>query len=230
MENTPKKQALQLLYLITTPKLADKAEALFKKECLPIQCRFYAEGTVSSDLMDVLGLGSIDKSVLMTVVPKHSSATILKDLRAELQMTAVNSGIAFTVPLSGVNNFILQMLAQSLPDQLSNSQGKEEVRMSDVKHVLITAIVNRGFSGDVMDAARAAGARGGTVIHSRRVNDEQTSTTFGVTVQEEQEIVMILAESENKLAIMQRISEQCGTHSEAQGLVMSMPCDEVTGI
>lgn len=230
MENRQRKQSLQLLFLITTPKLAEKAEALFQKECLPIQYRFYAEGTVSGELMDVLGLGSIDKSVLMTVVPKRSSAAILKDLRAELQMTAVNSGIAFTVPLTGVSNLILQMLAQSLPDQLSNTQGKEEVRMSDINHVLITAIVNRGFSGDVMDAARAAGAKGGTVIHSRRVRDEQSTALFGMNVQEEQEIVLILAEAENKLPIMTRISEQCGTHSEAQGIVMSMPCDEVTGI
>lgn len=230
MENNPKKRPLHLLTLITTPKLAEKAQALFKKERLPIQYRFYAEGTVSSDLMDVLGLGSIDKSVLMTVVPKLSSETILKDLRAELQMTAVNSGIAFTVPLTGVNNLVLQMLSQSLPETLLNSQRKDDFRMTDIRHVLITAVVNRGFSGDVMDAARAAGAKGGTVIHSRRVSDEQTTALFGMNVQEEQEIVMILADAENKLAIMGRISEQCGTHSEAQGIVMSMPCDEVIGI
>ena len=35
------------------------------------------------------------------------------------------------------------------------------------KHEVILCIVNNGFSEAVMDAAREAGARGGTIIHAR---------------------------------------------------------------
>ena len=45
--------------------------------------------------------------------------------------------------------------------------------MSDTTYVLIVAAVNIGFSGDVMDAAKAAGASGGTVIHSRWIRNEE---------------------------------------------------------
>ena len=37
----------------------------------------------------------------------------------------------------------------------------------DYKYELIVSIVNAGFSEAVMEAAKEAGARGGTVIHGR---------------------------------------------------------------
>ena len=52
----------------------------------------------------------------------------------------------------------------------------------------------------------------------------------GLGVQEEKEIVMIIAKSEDKLPIMQSISDKCGMHSEAKGLVMSMPIDSLVGM
>ena len=58
-----KKVSFQLLVLITTPKLAEHAAEMFKKGALPLQYRFNAEGTASSEIMDMLGLGSIDKKV-----------------------------------------------------------------------------------------------------------------------------------------------------------------------
>ena len=224
MEN--KKMALQALMMITTPKLADKAEKMFRKEHLPLQYRFNAEGTAPSEIMDMLGLGSIDKCVLLSITQKEQAKGILKKLRAGLQMNAVNSGIAFTVPLNGVSNMILRLLAQN-GETGDKSTGKDKTIMAETTHGLITVVVNRGFSGDVMNAARSAGAMGGTVIHSRQVAAEEAAAMWGA---EEKEIVMILADAESRVAIMQAISEKCGMHSDAKGLVMSMPIDSVTGI
>ena len=101
--------------------------------------------------------------------------------------------------------------------------------MTEMKHVLVAAVVNRGFSADVMEAANSVGAKGGTIVHSRRMGNEETTAFWGLSVQEEKEIVMILTETENKVAIMKAIGEKCGMHSEAKGIVMSMPVDSVTG-
>ena len=99
--NHDERAAFQLLTLITTPKLADQAAELFKKRALPLQYRFSAEGTASSEIMDMLGLGSIDKSVLISMVPKNLSDVLMDKLRSELRLHAANSGIAFTIPLNG---------------------------------------------------------------------------------------------------------------------------------
>lgn len=230
MEKNQKKMSFQVLTLITTPKLADKAAEIFNEEHLPLQYRFHAEGTAPSEIMDMLGLGSIDKCVMISLIPKDLSASMLETLRKRLQMHSVNSGIAFTVPLTGVNNLILRMLTKNAEDNVLSSSGKGGIYMSEMSHVLVLVVVNRGFSGDVMEAAKSSGARGGTVVHSRNVGNEEVSSFWGLDIQEEQEIVMILAESENKIPIMKSISEKCGTHSKAKGLVMSMPIDSVIGI
>lgn len=225
MENKEKK-SFQVLTLITTPKLADKASEIFLENHLPIHYRFNAQGTASSEIMDMLGLGSPDKSALLTVISKEKSKELLYNLQTQLRMHDVNSGIAFTVNLNGATNMILQLLMNST----SQTDGKDEIIMSDTKHVLIAAVVNRGYSSDVMEAARKVGVRGGTVIHSRAVESEETVGFWGSSVQEEKEIVIIISESEQKVDLMQKISEHCGMHSEAKGIVMSMPIDSVTGM
>ncbi len=230
MENNHKKLSFRMLTLITTPKLADKAAEIFKKEHLALQYRFNAEGTASSEIMDMLGLGSVDKCVLISMLPKELSDKMLDKMKTELQMHAVNSGIAFTIPLNSISNLILRMLTQVADENGLNSAGKDEIEMAEMKYVLIAAVVNRGFSGDVMNAAKSVGAKGGTIIHSRHIGNEESAGFWGLGMQEEKEIVMILAETENKVPIMKSIGEQCGMHSEAKGLVMSMPIDSVTGI
>ncbi len=229
MENNQKKLSFQILTLITTPKRADKAAEMFKQGHLPLQYRFNAQGTASNEIMDMLGLGSIDKCVLVSVLPKKLADVMLGKLKTELQMNAVNSGIAFTMPLNGINNLMLRMLTQNAEENGVNQQGKDEKEMTEMKHVLVAAVVNRGFSADVMEAANSVGAKGGTKSPRRRMGDEETAAVWGLSVQEEKEIVMILTETENKVAIMKAIGEKCGMHSEAKGIVMSIPVDSVTG-
>lgn len=81
-----------------------------------------------------------------------------------------------------------------------------------------------------MEAAKGAGAGGGTVLHSRSIDSKEATTFFGMSLQEEKEIVLILAKHESKKEIMRAISEKCGMHSDAKGLVMSLPIDSVMGI
>lgn len=230
MENHEKTPSFQLLVLITNPKLADKATRIFRKSTLPVQYRLNAEGTASSEIMDMLGLGSIDKCILMSTVPRQLGDAMLTRLRQELHLGAVNSGIAFTIPLTGMNKLLMRMLTKSDEENAVHNIRKVGNIMSDTKYALIVATVNIGFSGDVMDAAKAAGASGGTVIHSRWIGNEEVAVSWGLSMQQEKEIVLILSEEEKKVEIMSGISEKCGMRSDAKGLVMSLPIDAVMGL
>lgn len=222
--------AYQLLMLIATPKLADKAAEMFLKRELPIQYRLNAEGTASSEILDTLGLGGVDKCILASTVPRSLGHTMLRLLHTELRLDAAGSGIAFTIPLTGASNLVLRMMTKIGEKNEGSGHGKGERTMTDNDYTLIAAVVDRGFGGEVMDAARAAGAGGGTIVHSRGIESEEATNFWGLSVQEEKEIVLILAEHESKLAIMRAISESCGMHSEAKGLVVSLPIDAVMGI
>lgn len=217
----------RLLLLIATQKLADKATELFKEMDVPVQHRLGAKGTASSEIMDTLGFGSIDKVLLCSMVPCSFGNEMLEQLHSKLRLDAVNSGIAFTIPLTGATNLLVRMM-NGIGEQ--NEQRKDEDTVTNSNYTLVAAIVDRGFSGDVMEAAKKAGAGGGTVLHSRSIESEAATTFWGMSVQEEKEIVLILAKHESKKEIMRAISETCGMQSKAKGLVMSLPIDSVMGI
>ena len=102
--------------------------------------------------------------------------------------------------------------------------------MPENKYALIAAVVNQGYTENLMNAARSVGAGGGTVIHSHRVGDEQEASRWGLSFQEEKDMVVIVADNKSKLDIMNAISEKCGMSSEAQGMVLSIPIDTVIGL
>ena len=102
--------------------------------------------------------------------------------------------------------------------------------MNERKFDLILTIVNRGFSDQVMDAARAAGASGGTILHARGSGIHEMQEFFGISIQPEKEVVMILVRENERQAIMQAIREQAGLKKPGKGLAFSLPVDDVVGI
>ena len=223
-----RKSEYRLLFLIATQKLTQKAEEVFAEKKLPIQYHAYATGTAACDLADILGVGSVDKSVLIGVLPQTSANKMLIKLQNRLLLGTPNSGVAFTVPLSGCSGAVIHLM-QGLEGNLNSSERNEGESM-DGKYATIMAFVDQGFSEEVMAAARPAGATGGTVFHSRRIGNEEAAKLWGVSIQQEREIVLILAKKENKLEIMKAIGERCGVQSKAHGIVISLPVDNVAGL
>lgn len=222
-------EKLRILFLITTPKMAEKAAALFDESSVPIHYQLVAAGTASSEVMDILGLGSSEKRMLFCVLQKSVADAMLLKLHKALKIGTVNSGIAYTLPLNAASRLAFRML-EDLDAALPDTERKETTAVNEKKNAMIAAVVNLGYSEDVMVAARAAGAGGGTVLHSRSVVDDSALPHVGAGLAEEKDIVLIVANAESKLAIMQAISEKCGIHSDAKGIVYSFPIDNVIGL
>lgn len=228
--------SLRVIILIASPKLANKAENLFHTAGVPVLHRLHAVGTASSEMMDILGLGSIDKSMLLALMPKAASVDMLRNLYKKLHLGQPGSGIVCTLPLFGANALLFRMLAHLTENGTPVEAGKTPVRkeenaMAECKHMLIAAVVNQGYSEQVMDAARGAGAAGGSVLHSRHIVGDGVDMSFwGMTVQEEKEMILIIADREKKLPIMKAIGEACGMRTKAQGLVVSLPIESVLGL
>ena len=95
---------------------------------------------------------------------------------------------------------------------------------------VIWVSVAAGYSDQVVDTARMAGARGGTILRGRRRNSEQVSQHFGISIQDEQDFVMIVVPREKKKEIMSAICRSCGLNTPAHGTVFSLPVDEAIGL
>ena len=102
--------------------------------------------------------------------------------------------------------------------------------MNKSKHELVLCIVNAGFSEAVMDAAKEAGARGGTVIHARGTANREAEQFFNITIQPDKELVMILVSSEIKDNVLHALYQGVGLKTAGQGIPFSLPVDDVVGL
>lgn len=229
MSTYEKRHSFRILFLISKLQLSDKASKLLKDMDVPIHYRVNVEGTVSSEMMDILGLADTDWSMVISMVPKTLADKALKKCNRSLMLGTVNSGIAFTVPMNGVGGLLYNMLCQLENDE-STVKGKSEDMATEYTNSAVITIVKQGYSDKVMNAARKAGARGGTVIHSRKVGELEVLNAWGLSLQEETDMVLIIADNRTKLEIMQAINKECGINTDAKGLVVSLPIDSVIGI
>ena len=99
--------------------------------------------------------------------------------------------------------------------------------MSDFE--LIVAIINKDYASNLMEAAREAGAKGGTILNARGTGDHNVEKLFGLTLQHEKDVVLILTEVKNKIAIMKSITETVGLNTLGRGICFSMPVEDVIG-
>jgi len=91
-------------------------------------------------------------------------------------------------------------------------------------------IVNSGFSEAVMDAARELGARGGTVIRGRGTANLEAEKLYGIAIQPDKEIVMILIDSNLKNDILHALYKAVGLNTPGQGIAFAMPVEDVVGL
>ncbi len=221
--------AYRYLVVITSPKLSKTSSEIFAELKVPLFCKSVAVGTASSEMMDIIGLGSPEKRLFMSILPKDFADVVLKRFRKILLPGSVNGGIAFTLPLSGMSKYLSYIYENTNLEISEKEKRKGEIGM-ETKFSLVAVIANQGYSEEVMNAARGAGARGGTVIHSSMITDKTAEAISKLDVQDEKEIILIVASDENKLSIMQAVGAKCGTHSDAKGVVLSLPIDSVAGI
>jgi hypothetical protein len=199
------------------------------------QVRFHfickGRGTASSDILDLLGIGANDKAVVICLEQEILAPVLLREVRQKVGRRSPGAGIAFSIPLSGINTPILRVFKDSILKNEKIDPARGGVPMtSEITNDLIVAIINQGYSDEFMTVAREAGATGGTVISARGLAHSGPVKFFGVSVQDEKEIVLILAGRENKVPIMQAVSLSCGITAKAGGIIFSLPVDEVMGM
>lgn len=217
---------IKLIVTITRRGEGSKMVDYYKRNKLHYDFICLGMGTATSEILDYLGLEETEKDVVLTMAPKSKIPSVLKGITNHFQLDKPGKGIVFTIPLSSVSARVPQILCK--PENLVENE--ETVMENDKKFELILTILNRGNVDIVMDAAKSAGATGGTLLHARRVGFEDVENIFGFTIQPEKDILAILTESGNKNAIMKQITEVAGINTESRALVLALPVDEIMGL
>ncbi len=98
------------------------------------------------------------------------------------------------------------------------------------KKELVICIVNHGFTDLVMESARKAGARGGTVLTGRGTGNKDMEKLFGVVITPEKEMVLILVDESIRDAVLKEVNAGAGMNTNGQGIAFSMPVTDVVGL
>ena len=234
-EKTPRHEtpALKLVFFICDWQNAHIVSDVCVEEKVRFHFTCLARGTASSEILDLLGIGASEKAVISCLEQEVGVMVLMKEVRKKLRNSGPGAGIAFTIPLSAINDPILLIFKQSILKNekiTENPKGEGNNMANKYSHDLIVSIVNQGYSDELMDTARAAGATGGTVINTRGTAHQGAVKFFGISVQDEKEMIFILADQEKKVPIMKAICETHGLNSKARGIVFSLPVDNVVGL
>lgn len=217
---------LYFMVTITNRNMLPRFLTFYKERNMTIALITLGKGTANSEMLDYFGLEDSEKAVIFGVITDTVWNTLKKGLQSKLQIDIPGTGIAFTIPLSSIGGKRELLF-------LTENQGYEKGAESTLKgcaHDLLLVIANQGYSDLIMEAARSAGAAGGTIIHAKGTGMEQAEKFLGVSLASEKEMIFIITKSEEKNQIMQAVMRQAGMESKAKAIIISLPVTSTAGL
>ena len=200
---------------IVTPEALPRLEELTEELGLPLNVTLHGHGTAIQSMLDFLGIESNEKRVMLSAATEDKTKALIAGQRERLHLGVPGHGIVIAVPMKSVGG----------GKTMEFLKGAE----LNCAYELIVIIASEGQTDLVMDAARAAGARGGTVLHGKGTGAEQVKKFYNITIAEEKEVFLIVAKTEEKTAIMRSILEKAGPDTPAKAIAFSLPTTEVAG-
>lgn len=218
----------RMMLLLTITRRSEGAQIIKTLRSHGISWHFRAvgQGTASSEMMDILGIGSRDKDIVISIASKRAAESYAAELDGDPTRSR-GHGIMMIFSLSAINNLAAQLALRAAKD--IQRQEADKIMKNEYKHSLVLVAVNRGCADDVMQVARTSGATGGTVIKANLADNEATEL-LGVKLEEERDIVAIMVPDTIKDKMMEDINRELGMRTDAQAIVCAVGVDKAMRI
>jgi len=221
-EKMHKHLSVELLGLVCDRSKSKSVQEFLKDQHIFFNLVMLGKGTATSKVLKYLGIGDTEKAVLFCIAPAEVAKECCQMLSEKLQLEEPGHGILFRTKLSEG--------CYHKPVVFVDEENGEKVMASQEAYNLVMIIANRGYSDEVMDTARAAGANGGTILHVRGGGSVGMEKFFGMTIAPDKEMIMIVAKDEITEGIMAAIANENGPESDAAGVSFAIPVSYVNGI
>ena len=181
-------------------------------------------GTAMKEHLLLYGLEATEKAVICTVAGGEQTRQIIKSAKRRLFIDIPGNGILMAVPVKSVGGgrTLAYLTDNTVPDG-----GVPELKFD---YELIVVVLNEGRTDMVMNAARRAGAGGGTVLHAKGTGAKRGDKFFGVSLADEKEMIFIVSKTGEKAAIMKAIADRTGPGTPAGAICFSLPISAVAGL
>ena len=160
----------------------------------------------------------------MTVAGADMTKQLIRAAKRKLFIDVPGNGIMLAIPIKSVGGgkTLAFLSGGAAPDGAA-----PEMKFD---YELIMAVINEGHTDPVMDAARSAGAAGGTVLHAKGTGGALSQKFLGVSLADEKEVVLIVSKAGEKAAIMKAIADSCGVGTPSGAISFSLPISSVAGL
>ncbi len=217
-----------LFFWITIIKRSDakEYEEFYRNNGVSVIYSTPCNGTAHEKNLNLFGLERTEKTMLFATVTEGTQKQLIDRLTTQMKIDLPDRGVAMGIPLSGVGG--MKTFEYFTAGQPLAPKTEETTMTHESEHELIVAIYEKGYTDLVMNAAREAGAGGGTTIHAKGTG-AGAEKFFGMTLAQEKEIVFIVSHVNKKKDIMRAIMQNAGVDSKAHALVFSLPVSETAG-
>ncbi len=190
---------------------------------------FPGEGTASKSVLSLLGLEDTEKTLVVSVTSRKKAQRILQAMITDLGINMPGHGIAMSLPVTSIGGAkFMKYLMGEKEESVNEVNAMEQKRTYPYEMIMV--IAKRGASELVMNAARSAGAGGGTVVHAKGTAPGGTGRFFGISIADEKELILITVRHERKDQIMHAIMEKAGNGTEAEAVLFTLPVEDVVGL
>lgn len=178
------------------------------------------KGTVKNDLLNKLGLLEIRKEIFLTIIDEELEDVFYDYMASKLGLDKPNHGIAFSMSL--------KRFMKINKEEVLSSTEKKGVKSVDYEAIFV--IVDKGLSDSVMEAAQAAGSKGGTVIHGRGSGVQEKAKLFDIEIEPEKDIVLILSKETEAKSIVNSIKESLNICKPGAGIIFVLDVNKTLGL
>lgn len=216
------KKIMMLLSIVGTDK-GNKLIKELKKMDIRVNFQTVGFGTAPTEMMDIFGLGTNDKDIVISLGAENRVKDMMSNFGTRFESHSKYGGLMIVLDLSAASRILTEIL--HFENDKTTEEGTESMKNEHHNNLIIIS-VNEGFSDDVMHVARKAGATGGTVIKGRLADSEQFSELRNTTVDEDREMLCILAPLKVSQQIMADVNKDFGLTSPANGIIFAVPTEK----
>ncbi len=220
-------KGLKYFMLITKRDFSEKYMQFFKENGVTHVITTLCNGTATDSVLSYLGIERTENVMFQGAISDCNLKDFTAGLYSDMNIGDSGNGIALLFQMDGIGGQYSKTYL--VGESQLNSSGEETMKEVLSSNVLIITIADKGSSETVMNAARSAGATGGTVVKAHGTGADMAKF-FGVYISEEKEMVYIVAKREQRDDIMHAIMKDAGGNTDVHGVVFSLPIDSTVGI
>ena len=221
---------VKMLVSIINKADQEKLTETLNHYCTSLHFSGIGRGTARSHHRSYFGIDDVEKRVTFSLIPGYLEHALLNAIGRELKLYLLGKGIAFTMPLSSISSIVEEPILLTPDKETRTAKSHVSKKEKTSMHELVIAVVNEKYSDAAIDAARAAGATGATVFHTRSVDNAKIEGAMGASIPDETDSIFFLTNSEYKLKIMEAIRDSAGLKTEGSAVIFSIPVDDLVGI